>query len=586
MECPLRGGPEQARALTAWIDLLQYHLKTQIGDHIEVIWYDSVIYTGKLAWQDRLNNNNVVFYPPSTGFFTNYSVGVAGTLPWIPFSRVQQQWPPYFPALTAQYAHNLNLPGKVIQDIYVGVDVWGRNQYGDGGFGTYRALAQIAPEGLGLSVALFGQGWTWETTEGKPGWMWYNWWEYDRKLWLGPEDPSEIVPVPPMSEMSLKKKSLNPEVPLPGPFMPIVSYFKNSTPPNPLDLPFVTFFSPGIGFRWFVKGNELMDTHEHGWTDVQKQTSLGNLIWPRPMPLWEEGGGRGEIPLGSTSLDFTDAWLGGSSLKVTLRFSGDEEAYFRHVWLPLQSLPVYRGQSYDVSLVYKINAPSLDLETALAVRSPSELELAGATTVELDHGWTELHVHFVLPIHQVTVTEVRSVVGIVLGFATEDPSQPCELPIKIGMLSVYPSPPKPPLKSVHQKPRVLWANYLRNLLTWEIAAYFDPIPDGTTDPQPPDNVDLKWEISPADKDYPVFMFFNVYVEVKSTVGFFRGPEHATFIGTTGWDGRENRFYVEDTMLPTGSGTGSGVDVRFYVQGVTDRGEVLSWIDGAFVEAKL
>ena len=76
VECPLRGGPEQARALTAWIDLLRYHLKTQVGDHIEVIWYDSVIYTGKLAWQDRLNHNNVVFYPPSTGFFTNYSVGV------------------------------------------------------------------------------------------------------------------------------------------------------------------------------------------------------------------------------------------------------------------------------------------------------------------------------------------------------------------------------------------------------------------------------------------------------------------------------------------------------------------------------
>lgn len=78
VECPLRGGPEQARALTAWIDLLRYYLKIQVGDYTEVIWYDSVIYTGQLAWQDRLNNNNVVFYPPSTGFFTNYSVGVAG----------------------------------------------------------------------------------------------------------------------------------------------------------------------------------------------------------------------------------------------------------------------------------------------------------------------------------------------------------------------------------------------------------------------------------------------------------------------------------------------------------------------------
>jgi mannosyl-glycoprotein endo-beta-N-acetylglucosaminidase len=468
----------------------------------------------------------------------------------------------------------------------VGVDVWGRNQYGDGGFGTYRALTQIAPEGLGLSVALFGQGWTWETTEGKPDWTWHNWWKYDRKLWLGPEDPKEIVPVPPMSEMSSKKQALNPEVSLPGPFTPIVSYFKNLSPPNPLDLPFVTFFSPGIGFKWFVKGKEIMDTRERGWTDVQKQTSLGNLIWPRPTPLWEEGGGRGEMPLGSTSLDFTDAWLGGSSLKVTLRFSGDEEAYFRHLWLPLQSISVYRSQSYDVSLIYKTDAPGLDLETTLTVGSPREFEFAEVTTVELENGWTKLHVHFMLPTDRVTATEVRSVVGIVLGFATEDPSQPCELPINIGMLSVYPSPPRPPSKLVHHKPKVLWANYLGNLLTWEIAAYFNPIPDGTMEPQPPDNTDLKWEMSPADTAYPKFMFFNIYVEVKSTVGFYRGPEHATFIGTTGWDGRDNRFYVEDAMLPKGSRTGSGVDVRFYVQGVTNRGEILSWIDGVFVEAKL
>lgn len=80
VECPLRGGPEQARALTAWIGLLRHYLKIWVGDHADIIWYDSVIYTGKLAWQDRLNSNNVVFYPPSTGFFTNYSVGVAGIL--------------------------------------------------------------------------------------------------------------------------------------------------------------------------------------------------------------------------------------------------------------------------------------------------------------------------------------------------------------------------------------------------------------------------------------------------------------------------------------------------------------------------
>lgn len=468
----------------------------------------------------------------------------------------------------------------------MGVDVWGRNQYGDGGLGTYRALEKIAPGDLGLGVALFAPAWTWETTEEKSDWTWREWWKYERMLWLGPEDPTEIVPVPPMSEMSSRKQAINPEVPLPGPFCPIVSFFGNSSPPNPFDLPFVTFFSPGIGFRWFIDGKELMDGHDHGWTDVQKQTSLGNLVWPRPTPLWEEGGGGREQLSGSTTLDFTDAWLGGNSLKVTLRFTGDDEAYFRHLFLPVQSVSVYPGQSYDALLIYKTEAPGLDLEVALTVRSLSEFELTDATTVEFENGWTELRVRFVLPEDRETAIQTRSLVGIIIGFATEDPSQPHELPIKIGLLSVYPSPPQPPSKLVHHKPRVLWANCLENLLTWEISAYFNPIPGESLEPQSPDNTELKWELSPSATAYPRFMFFNVYVEILSTTGFYRGPEHAVFVGTTGWDGRENRFYVEDTMLPGGLRTGSGVGVRFYVQGVTDRGEVLPWTQGVFVDAKL
>ena len=38
--------------------------------------YDSVIFSGQLRWQDRLNSYNLPFFLPSTGFFTNYSVSV------------------------------------------------------------------------------------------------------------------------------------------------------------------------------------------------------------------------------------------------------------------------------------------------------------------------------------------------------------------------------------------------------------------------------------------------------------------------------------------------------------------------------
>jgi len=73
-ECWLTGGLEQARALAAWLSLLQSELIKRIGPHAEVSWYDSVIFSGSLSWQNRLNVFNLPFFIPSTSFFSNYSV--------------------------------------------------------------------------------------------------------------------------------------------------------------------------------------------------------------------------------------------------------------------------------------------------------------------------------------------------------------------------------------------------------------------------------------------------------------------------------------------------------------------------------
>jgi hypothetical protein len=38
--------------------------------------YDSVIFTGHLRWQDRLNSLNLPFFLSSAALFTNYTVGI------------------------------------------------------------------------------------------------------------------------------------------------------------------------------------------------------------------------------------------------------------------------------------------------------------------------------------------------------------------------------------------------------------------------------------------------------------------------------------------------------------------------------
>lgn len=73
-ECSLQGGLEEARALAAWITLLQSELIERVGPHAEAVWYDSVTFGGILLWQNRLNAYNLPFFIPSTGFFSNYWV--------------------------------------------------------------------------------------------------------------------------------------------------------------------------------------------------------------------------------------------------------------------------------------------------------------------------------------------------------------------------------------------------------------------------------------------------------------------------------------------------------------------------------
>lgn len=38
VECPLRGGAEQARALAGWILLLRSQLSSKVGSHAQAIW--------------------------------------------------------------------------------------------------------------------------------------------------------------------------------------------------------------------------------------------------------------------------------------------------------------------------------------------------------------------------------------------------------------------------------------------------------------------------------------------------------------------------------------------------------------------
>ena len=101
-----------------------------------VIWYDSVVLSGKLEWQNELNAKNSTFFDVSDGIFLNYT-WKEGNL-----ERSKQAAGDRFP------------------DVYVGVDVFGRGCKGGGGFNTVEAVRDARERDL--SVAIFGQGWAYE----------------------------------------------------------------------------------------------------------------------------------------------------------------------------------------------------------------------------------------------------------------------------------------------------------------------------------------------------------------------------------------------------------------------------------------
>nr|XP_054391800.1 cytosolic endo-beta-N-acetylglucosaminidase isoform X2 [Pongo abelii] len=120
------------------------YLTTQLHRQVPgglVLWYDSVVQSGQLKWQDELNQHNRVFFDSCDGFFTNYN------------------W------REEHLERMLGQAGERRADVYVGVDVFARGNVVGGRFDTDKSLELIRKHGF--SVALFAPGWVYECLEKK-----------------------------------------------------------------------------------------------------------------------------------------------------------------------------------------------------------------------------------------------------------------------------------------------------------------------------------------------------------------------------------------------------------------------------------
>ncbi|CAH9121492.1 unnamed protein product [Cuscuta epithymum] len=134
-----------------------------------VIWYDSVTTDGKLIWQDQLNEKNKPFFDVCDGIFVNYT------------------WKETYPMESASVA------GERKFDVYMGIDVFGRNTYGGGQWTTNVALDVIKKHNV--SAAIFAPGWVYETNQ-PPDFQTAQtrWWGLVEKSWGISQTYPQVLP--------------------------------------------------------------------------------------------------------------------------------------------------------------------------------------------------------------------------------------------------------------------------------------------------------------------------------------------------------------------------------------------------------
>uniref|UniRef100_A0A8R1E6W3 FYVE-type domain-containing protein n=2 Tax=Caenorhabditis japonica TaxID=281687 RepID=A0A8R1E6W3_CAEJA len=123
--------PERIELLIRFCSILTQKSR-ESNENSRVIWYDSVLHSGRLNWQNELNTENCKFYEACDAIYLNYN------------------WTDHKLLKSAELAP--------LDRIYVGVDVWARGCVGEFQCHESFALASL----FRMSVALFAPGWIYE----------------------------------------------------------------------------------------------------------------------------------------------------------------------------------------------------------------------------------------------------------------------------------------------------------------------------------------------------------------------------------------------------------------------------------------
>ncbi len=314
-----------AALATAIQDFMKY---VRENSDLQIMWYDSMIESGPISWQNELNSLNDAFFdegtaPVSDEFFLNFF------------------WNSSRLTSSASLASSL---GRSEYELYAGADVQAN------GSNTPVNWAALFPEAEAhrTSLGLFAPNWTFTDAADNA-----DFYARANRFWVGANrDPSNTT--------------------TPDAWKGIAHYVPAWSAID--SMPFVTHFNTGQGHLFAVDG-EVRSTVD--WNNRGLQEILPTWRWLQT-PSAVRQAGAGLLP----EIDWTDSYYGGAALKV----SGDLDAPER---LDLFKTQLVLSAGGSLQIIYKTGAsgPS-HLKAAIAFEdaggvTPFEiLDVGSSTTTE------------------------------------------------------------------------------------------------------------------------------------------------------------------------------------------------------------
>jgi len=241
--------------------LIQFMEYFQANSDLQLMWYDAMVESGAIAWQEQLNSLN-------DRFFQDGGTLVSETM-FLDFG-----WNATDLQSSRTYAQSL---GRSEFELHAGVDVQAN------GYSTFVNWGAVFPEGLPhvTSLGFYVPSWTYWSSSGLA-----DFYARANRFWVGANrDPANTATTSAWKGLAH--------------YVPARSVIN--------DLPFVTNFGTGQGYGFYVAGEKLSPADWSGWNNLGLQDLLPTWRWV------VESAGTKLYP----EMDWTDAYWGGNCLKLS-----------------------------------------------------------------------------------------------------------------------------------------------------------------------------------------------------------------------------------------------------------------------------